>query len=142
MTHHSGLPSSLPKGMWTSEPPATLLYRLKEEYTAYPTNHILAYSNTGMALLGLMVEQVSNTDFCEYVEQSILSPIGMQQSSFKRTPVVEGLLSKGYRDGKEMDQAPLRDVSAGSMNSNVDDTTGKKAGGCGVDQFDRRSKNS
>ena len=121
MTHHSGLPSSLPKGMWTSEPPATLLYRLKEEYTAYPTNYILAYSNTGMALLGLMVEQVSNTDFCEYVERSILSPIGMQQSSFKRTPVVEGLLSKGYRDGKEMDQVPLRDVSAGSMFSNVND---------------------
>ena len=121
MTHHSGLPSSLPKGMWTSEPPATLLYRLKEEYTAYPTNYILAYSNTGMALLGLMVEQVSNTDFCEYVEQSILSPIGMQQSSFKRTPVVDGLLSKGYRDGKEMDQVPLRDVSAGSMFSNVND---------------------
>ena len=121
MTHHSGLPSSIAKGMWTSEPPANLLNRLKDEYTAYPTNYVLAYSNAGMALLGLMIEQVSNTDFCEYVDQFILSPIGMQQSSFKRTPVVEGLLSKGYRNGKEMDQVPLRDVSAGSMYSNVND---------------------
>ncbi|CAB1063160.1 Beta-lactamase class C-like and penicillin binding proteins (PBPs) superfamily [Olavius sp. associated proteobacterium Delta 1] len=121
MTHHSGLPSSLAKGMWSSEPPAKLLDRLKDEYTAYPTNYVLAYSNTGLALLGLMIEQVSTTDFCEYVEQSILSPIGMQQSSFKRTPVVEGLLSKGYRNGKEIDQVPLRDVSAGAMYSNVND---------------------
>ena len=121
MTHHSGLPSSIAKGMWTSEPSAKLLDRLKDEYTAYPTNYVLAYSNTGVALLGLMIEQVSNTDFCEYVDQSILSPIGMQQSSFKRSAVVERLLSKGYRNGKEMEQVPLRDISAGSMYSNVND---------------------
>jgi CubicO group peptidase (beta-lactamase class C family) len=121
MTHHSGLPSSLAKGMWTSEQPASLLDRLKDEYTAYPTNYVLAYSNTGVALLGLMIEQVSNTDFCKYVDRSILSPIGMQQSSFKMTPVVEALLSKGYRNGKEMDQVPLRDISAGAMYSNVND---------------------
>jgi len=121
MTHHSGLPSSLAKGMWTSEPPATLLDRLKDEYRAYPTNYVLAYSNTGVALLGLMIEQVNHTDFCDYVDQAILGPIGMQQSSFKKTAVVEALLSKGYRNGKEMDQVPLRDVAAGSMYSNVND---------------------
>ena len=121
MTHHSGLPSSLAKGMWTSDPPASLLDRLKDEYTAYPTNYVLAYSNTGVALLGLMIEQVSNKDFCEYVDQTILSPIGMRQSSFKLSPVVERLLSKGYRNGKEMDQVPLRDISAGAMYSNVND---------------------
>ena len=59
MTHHSGLPSSLAKGMWSSDPPASLLDRLKDEYTAYPTNYVLAYSNIGLALLGLMIEQVS-----------------------------------------------------------------------------------
>ena len=121
MTHHSGLPSSLAKGMWTAEPPATLLDRLKDEYTAYPTDYVLAYSNIGLSLLGLMIEQVIKDDFCEYVDQTILGPIGMRQSSFKRTPVVDGLLSKGYRHGKEMEQVPLRDVSAGSMYSNVND---------------------
>jgi CubicO group peptidase (beta-lactamase class C family) len=121
MTHHSGLPSSLAKGMWAADPQPTLLDRLKDEYTAYPTNYVLAYSNIGLALLGLMIEQVINTEFCEYVDQSILSPIGMRQSSFKRTPVVEGLLSKGYRNGKQMDQVPLRDISAGAMYSNVND---------------------
>jgi len=121
MTHHSGLPSSLAKGMWTSEPPATLLDRLEDEYTAYPTNYVLAYSNIGLSLLGLMIEQVIKGDFGEYADQAILSPIGMRQSSFRRTPMVERLLSKGYRNAKERQQVPLRDVSAGSMYSNVND---------------------
>ena len=119
MTHHSGLPQEISKGEWTSEPPINLLYRLKEEYVAYPTNYVLAYSNVAMALLGLMIEQVTDTEFCEYLNQSVLAPIGMQQSSFKLTSEINGLLSKGYRNGKEIKQLHLRDVAAGSMYSNV-----------------------
>jgi hypothetical protein len=33
------------------EPQANLLDRLKDEYTAYPTNYALSYSNAGLALL-------------------------------------------------------------------------------------------
>jgi len=119
MTHHAGLPNDMPKGALTAEPPSALLYRLKDEYVAYPTNYVLAYSNVAMALLGLMIEQVSNTEFSEYLNQSIFSPIGMQHSSFKPTPEIKGFLSNGYRNGNEAKQIQLRDVAAGSMYSNV-----------------------
>ncbi len=119
MTHHSGLPNDMPKGAFTSEPPSTLLYRLKDEYIAYPTNYVLAYSNVAMALLGLVVEQVSDIEFCEYLDQSFFASIGMQQSSFKLTSEIKSLLSHGYRNGKENKQIHLRDVAAGSMYSNV-----------------------
>ena len=119
MTHHSGLPNDMPKGALTSEPPSTLINRLKDEYVAYPTNYVLAYSNVAMALLGLMVAQVSDTEFSEYTDQSIFNSIGMQQSSFKLTPAIKSLLSTGYRNGKEIKQVHLRDVAAGSMYSNV-----------------------
>jgi CubicO group peptidase (beta-lactamase class C family) len=119
MTHHSGLPSDMPKGALTSESPSTLLYRLKDEYVAYPPNYVLAYSNVAMALLGLMVEQVSDTEFCEYLNQFVFASIGMPHSSFKLTPEIKSLLSKGYKNGKETKQIPLRDVAAGSMYSNV-----------------------
>ncbi len=119
MTHHSGLPSGVVKGMWATESPNKLLYRLRDEYVAYPTNYVLAYSNVAMALLGLMIEQVTEAEFCAYLKQTVLEPIGMQQSSFRLTPEIKSLLSKGYRDGKEMKQLPLRDVAAGSMYSNV-----------------------
>jgi len=119
MTHHSGLPNDMPKGALSSEPPTTLLYRLKDEYVAYPTNYVLAYSNVAMALLGLMVEQVSDTEFSDHLNQSIFAPIGMQHSSFKLTPKIKGFLSNGFRNGKEVKQLQLRDVATGSMYSNV-----------------------
>jgi hypothetical protein len=72
-----------------------------------------------MALLGLMVEQVSDTEFCEYMNHYVFTPIGMQQSSFKLTSEINRRLSKGYRNGKEAKQLQLRDVAAGSMYSNV-----------------------
>ena len=100
MTHHSGLPSDVAKGMWTSEPPATLLYRLKDEYAAFPPNYVLSYSNAAMGLLGLMIEQVGAAEFCTYMAQNILNPVGMPHSAFKLTPEIESLLSKGYRNGK------------------------------------------
>ena len=103
MTHHSGLPSDIFKGELSSEPPSTLLYRLKDEYVAYPPNYVLAYSNVAMALLGLMVERVSDTEFCEYLEQSVLASIGMQHSSFRLTPEIKNLLSNGYRNGKKIE---------------------------------------
>lgn len=119
MTHHSGLPDGVVKGMWTSESPNTLLYRIKDEYAAYPTNYVLSYSNAGMALLGLMIEQVTETAFCAHIQQTALDPIGMRHSSFQLKPEIKLFLSKGYRKGKEMKQLPLRDIAAGSMYSNV-----------------------
>ncbi len=121
MTHHSGLPSGVSKGMWASEPPAKLLYRLKDEYAAYPPNYVLSYSNAAMGLLGLMIEKVYGTEFCAYMEKYVLNSMGMRQSSFKLTPETESFLSKGYRNGKEAKQVPLRDMAAGSMYSNVID---------------------
>jgi hypothetical protein len=121
MTHHSGLPSGVPKGMWTSESPKTLLDRLKDEYVAYPVNYVLSYSNAAMALLGLMIEQVCDTEFSAHMEQSVFDPIRMHRSSFELTPEIKSVLSKGYRNGKETDQLPLRDRAAGSMYSNVID---------------------
>jgi CubicO group peptidase (beta-lactamase class C family) len=48
MTHHSGLPGAVAKGMWDSEPPSKLVCRLKDEYVAFPPNYVLAYSNAAM----------------------------------------------------------------------------------------------
>jgi CubicO group peptidase (beta-lactamase class C family) len=121
MTHHSSLPSGVSKGMWADEPPEKLLYRLKGTYVAFPPNYVLAYSNAAMGLLGLMIEAISDTEFCTHMDKSIIKPIGMAHSSYKMKPELEGLLSKGYRNGKEAEQVPLRDLAAGSMYSNVID---------------------
>ena len=65
-----------------------------------------------MALLGLMIEQVCDTEFYTHMEQSVFDAIGMHRSSFELTTDIKSLLSKGYRNGKETDQLPLRDKAA------------------------------
>lgn len=55
-----------------------------------------SYSNSGFALLELVVEQVSGMEFADYMEQRVLHPLGMRQSSFTWTPDLEGRIPTGY----------------------------------------------
>ncbi|GAA1467618.1 beta-lactamase family protein [Nocardiopsis exhalans] len=57
-----------------------------------------AYSNYGIALAGYVVEAVSGTAFPEYLDQNVLTPAGMDSSTFEQ-PLPEGLeprLSQAY----------------------------------------------
>ncbi|MBO6231265.1 MAG: beta-lactamase family protein [Ruminiclostridium sp.] len=46
---------------------------------------VTAYSNYGAALAGYVVECVSGTDYCEYVHENILEPLGMSHTSVDPT---------------------------------------------------------
>jgi CubicO group peptidase (beta-lactamase class C family) len=121
MTHHSGLPTNYLRGMWMDEPTSftQLVELLREDYTAYPPDTILSYSNLAMTLLGHMVQEVSGQPYAEYVKQSLLVPMGMSASY-----IVSGLKkgppsAKGYNENGERTVVPLRDLPAGALNSNV-----------------------
>lgn len=120
MTHHSGVPDSLFNGMWTDKPAhfSKVTAALKDDYAAYPPNTIFSYSNIGITLLGDMIEHVTGRDFSSVVNQSLLQPMGMTNSTFA-TGLVGPLASKAYRDGKEVEEKPLRDTPAGGLNSTV-----------------------
>ncbi|HUK99834.1 MAG TPA: serine hydrolase domain-containing protein [Nitrospirota bacterium] len=120
MTHHSGLPSDLQKGMWSKKPDSftTVVNLINDEYMAYPPGYIFSYSNIGYDLLGHVLERVSRQDYSLYIQSALLHPLGMQHTGF--TPPAETwLLSAGYYKGTEMDDPPLRDIPAGGMYSNV-----------------------
>ncbi|MHA1211124.1 MAG: serine hydrolase domain-containing protein, partial [Candidatus Heimdallarchaeota archaeon] len=60
--------------------------------------YISAYSNYGLSLSGYIVQIISGKDFNQYVEDEILSPLGMNFTTF-RQPVPSALysnLSVGY----------------------------------------------
>lgn len=121
MTHHSGLPSSFAKGMWTRspEPFENIVEQIKDDYVAYPPNFIFSYSNLGVTLLGCAVEQVADQSYPSYMDASLLSPLGMIHSSFSQSPSRSPLASKAYRQGKEAEEFPLRDTPAGGLNTTV-----------------------
>ena len=112
LCHHSGLPTDLNKGMWSREPFTQVAQRLREEYAAFPPNLVFSYSNVGYTLLGHMVEKTGRVPYADYMEQRVFRPIGMKQSGIGRSPGGERLLSKGYRDGNELDLLPIRDLPA------------------------------
>lgn len=123
MTHHSGLPANYLRGMWTRDPaPLGRLVELtRGEYAAYPPDWVFSYSNLGFALLGAAVEKTAGKDFSGQMDEALLGPLGMTSSRFATRLGASPGNSKGYRDGKETEDPPLRDVPAGGLNSSVAD---------------------
>ncbi len=123
MTHHSGLPRDRMKGFMTHNPApfGGLVKDIREEYVAYPPNYIFSYSNLGIALLGEVIQKQSGIPFADYMQQSVLAPLGMTHSSFDTGLATSSLMAKGYRGRKEAAEPGLRDVPAGGLNSSATD---------------------
>ncbi len=119
MTHHSGLPCDLNKGMWTDMELTEVLDKMRNEYVAYPPGYVFAYSNVGYSLLGQTIHQVTGRDFVDYMDEEVLHTLGMNHSSFVLKPHIAPYLSRGYRDGREEQLLPMRDLPAVSLYSNV-----------------------
>ena len=121
MTHHSGLPSDYLKGMWTRnpEPFTQVADRIRGEYAGNPPGTVFSYSNLGVTLLGDAIGKVAGGDFVSHVQDEILIPLGMSSSSFSSSADRTFIAAKGYREGKESEDPPLRDVPAGGLNTSV-----------------------
>jgi len=94
-----------------SEPQATYAFR---------------YSNTGYALLGLIVETVSGQSFEDYCQQHIFQALGMKHSSWFLSELAEQGVAKPYvkqDDGKLLFKGHngYPDYPAGQLRSSVAD---------------------
>ena len=123
MTHHSGLPRDVLKGMFTKNPePFTELVRhVRASDTFYPPNHTFSYSNVGVTLLGHAIQDVSGEPFADYLRHSVLEPLGMRTASFDLGVAKSDLMSKAYRKSDLADDLSLRDMPAGGLNASVVD---------------------
>lgn len=110
MTHSSGLPREAAYPYWTGPdfPFPTkdeIDSKLKDQETLYPASTYFQYSNLGLTLLGEIVEEISGMSYDDYVQQNILSPLGLSNT---RSTLPEKLygdeLAIGYtaidREGK------------------------------------------
>ena len=55
------------------------------------------------------------------MQQSVLTPLGMDHSAFETGVSNSPLMAKGYRGREAIAEMPLRDVPAGGLNSSVND---------------------
>lgn len=121
LTHHSGLPADLLKGMWTSSPVslAEEVQQLEDEYAATPPGTVFADSNVGISLLGHTLEKIVDRDFAAHMGIALFLPLRMDNSTFSPKIDRSSLASKAYRNGEEAVESPLRDIPAAGLNTTV-----------------------
>jgi len=68
-----------------------------------PPGKYVSYSNHGMALAGLLIEEVSGRPFDRFVHDHLFTPLGMKHSSFA-SPIVPADLAQGYDDDSDPPQ--------------------------------------
>jgi CubicO group peptidase (beta-lactamase class C family) len=121
MTHHSGLPADHYYNFWSDDPHAfrKVIEYLKDSHLTFPPNTVFSYSNLATALMGIIIERVSHFSYQEYIEQNILTPLAMKDTTTTANGVSISLLSKAYSHGKEVEDLTYRDAPAGAIYSNA-----------------------
>jgi len=86
---------------------------LKDDYVAYPVGSRFNYSSVGFIILGRIIEVVTGGDYSDYMQENILNPLGMSDSTFFSSSVEEGKITPGYYidDNKKTVALPLVDYS-------------------------------
>lgn len=120
LTHHSGLPGYRVHGMVDRHPAPfeEQVTAVQDEYVATPPGTVFAYSNLGYSLLGVAIGEVSGDCYAGYMNRYLLQPLGMTRSEFAaRIP------GKAYKDGREVEAIPLRDLPSSSLISSASEMT-------------------
>ncbi len=99
LTHTSGLDNRA-IGTFTADGSQTpsLFQHLKDfcPPVIFEPGTRFSYSNYGFGLLGLAVERVSGMKFEDYVQKKILSPLGMNDTTFDQTHIDKSRLASAY----------------------------------------------
>ena len=126
MSHHSGLPRDMWAGFWVKEAPSpqhdfrAMLRTLAETQVDAPPERMFGYSNVGLDVVGAMIEAASGQPFEQCVQESVLTPLGMQ-ARFTAAMPADARMARAYLKGKKQDEPALRDIPAGGLNASVTD---------------------
>jgi len=119
LTMTAGFPEDNPWGDRQLEEPDQMLIELIDGGTSFsnPPSYQYEYSNTGYAILGNIISQVSGIPYQEYISTNILKPLGMNNTYWEFENVKEDQLAIGYRweDDQWKLEPMLHDGSYGAM---------------------------
>ncbi len=127
MSHRSGLVREPPIGHYFDATEPTLkqtVDSLNQTTLVYAPGTHTKYSNAAVAVAGYVLQRQAGQPFAHYLQDAVLRPLGMSQSSFVPTPQVLANLAHSYMwtyDGRVFD-APsfqLGMAPAGCMYSSV-----------------------
>jgi CubicO group peptidase (beta-lactamase class C family) len=119
LTHSAGFPEDNPWGdRQLADSDAEMLSMVKNGLSFSNSPGIgYEYSNTGFALLGHIVKQVSGQPYEQYIDEHIFQPLGMTHTYWEYTKAPQERLAHGYRwlNGQWVEQPMLHDGAYGAM---------------------------
>lgn len=129
MSHRSGLVREPPVGNYFDPTEPTLaetIASLNNTTLVYPPNTKTKYSNAAVSVVGAALEKKAGVPFERRIEQCLLNPLEMPNSSFDRPANQEDFLATGWMwtyDGRRFEAPtfPLGTGPAGNFYSNVVD---------------------
>ncbi|HEY3704846.1 MAG TPA: serine hydrolase domain-containing protein [Terracidiphilus sp.] len=129
LCHKSGIPDFTKSNMYDDLADPQRVEKAIKDYADKPLVNepgaAFRYSNSGYALLGLVIEKVSGKTYEEYITANILKPAGMTHTSMDHASDLVPHRASGYRwDGEDVINAPRSqpDFSpAGGLQSTLDD---------------------
>jgi CubicO group peptidase (beta-lactamase class C family) len=103
LSHTSGLQRETQDDAWLKARFADvpeLLDTLGEAEQVLPPGARFHYSNLAFALLGVVVERASGLPYAQYVQERLLTPLGLTRTTFEpHEPVAVGYVVQPYVDG-------------------------------------------
>ncbi len=133
MCHRSGLVRESPVGGYfdPSEPSiAQSVASLADCVRVHRPNEVTRYSNIGVTVVGHVVAKVAGMSFEDYQRTSVLDPLGMKSSSFRRDDRVRPHLAASYmlvadgQGGFKRTESPVFELGtlpAGNLYTSVED---------------------
>lgn len=123
MTHHAGIPDFMKdKFGYKNKYFTEVLSVVNEDYATYPPNTVYSYSNTGISLLGNIIERVSGKSYYDYIRDNIMIPAEMNESGFFLDNTAPLSARLGYSlNMEEKPELPVFDAPAGCIYSSAYD---------------------
>ncbi len=132
LTHTSGIPSftgftDYPKRMHEPTSVADMIGRFHDHPLEFTPGGKFAYSNSGYFLLGALIEEVSGQSYEQFLSESVLTPLGLENTGYDRLQSNIPHRASGHvrRPDGTLGNAMFIDMSipfsAGALYSTVDD---------------------
>ncbi len=118
MSHRAGLVRESPVGNYFDPTEPSLsetVLSLNQTSLVYPPGRRTKYSNAGIAVVGYLIERTQGVPFSKWLEQNLLGPLEMTQSSFDRTEEVAAQQATGWMWSYDDRRFPAPDFALGTI---------------------------
>ena len=117
LTHSSGFHEFLQNdgGDYEKIETPEFLKRTFSEPLAFKPGEKAVYTNVGMSMLGIIIEQVSRQDYESFLKQYLFEPTGIKGIGYRVLTAETDSVAHGYQDGKDWGTIPQHIKPMGNM---------------------------